>query len=244
MAAVPLAEVLGGMPERAAAVRRHRSAARAILPYGEPESWLDVGTGYGRFPRAAREFFPYTSFDGLDRTARVEHARAAGRVEEAHRGTLTDPEVAGRLRGRYDVVSMLGHLSRVPDPDAELAAAVDALRPGGFLLVELPVPDCLFGRLLGRRWPWHGRPSPLPPHTLHAQLGALGCVLVRLDRRSAHVPYDLTGAVRALLGRRGTRSALAVLPLCAALVDHLLAPVLRRTRFANTYRVVARRVTG
>lgn len=241
MAAVPLAEALCVMPERVAANRRHRAAARAILPYGEPESWLDVGTGYGRFPRAAREFFPYTAFDGLDTTARVADARATGRVEEAHQGLLTDPDVAARLRGRYDVVSMLGHLSRVPDPGTELAAVLDVLRPGGHLLLELPAPDCLFARLLGRYWPWHGRLASLPPEVLHAQLAGLGCVVVRVDRHAAHVPYDLAGAVRALLGHRRTPTVLALLPIGAAVVDHLLAPVLSRTGFANTYRVVARR---
>lgn len=48
--------------------RRLRSVARAILPFPEPESWLDVGTGDARFPEAARQVFPYTSFDGLDPT--------------------------------------------------------------------------------------------------------------------------------------------------------------------------------
>src|SRR4051812_35679040 len=53
--------------------RRHRRAARTMLALlREPESWLDVGTGHADFPRRAREFFPYTSFDGLDPTLRVE----------------------------------------------------------------------------------------------------------------------------------------------------------------------------
>ncbi len=70
---------------------RRRAAARAMLPFGEPESWLDVGTGLARFPQTAREFFPYTAFDGTDLTVRVERARDLGRVEEAHVGALTDP---------------------------------------------------------------------------------------------------------------------------------------------------------
>lgn len=70
---------------------RRRATARAMLPYGEPESWLDVGTGLARFPDTAREFFPYTAFDGTDLTPRVEQARELGRIEEAHVGPLTDP---------------------------------------------------------------------------------------------------------------------------------------------------------
>lgn len=116
--------------------RRRRATARAMLPYGEPESWLDVGTGLARFPDTAREFFPYTAFDGTDLTTRVERARELGRVEEAHVGPLTDPGVLARVAGRYDVVSLLHHLERTTDPRAELHAALDALRPGGHLLVE------------------------------------------------------------------------------------------------------------
>ncbi|MER6632060.1 methyltransferase domain-containing protein [Streptomyces sp. NPDC000987] len=120
--------------------RRHRSAARALLRVlPEPESWLDVGTGYADFPHAAREFFPYTAFDGIDPTARVEYARRAGRVEEAYAGQVTDPHITSLLRARYDVVTLLRHRSPgPPDPGAELRAALAVLRPGGHLLVEVP----------------------------------------------------------------------------------------------------------
>lgn len=113
--------------------RRHRSTARAILRLlPEPESWLDVGTGDARFPEAAKELFPYTSFDGVDPTARVEEAREAERVEEAYVGSLTDERIATALRARYDVVTLL----RPPDPAGELRAALAVLRPGGYLLLE------------------------------------------------------------------------------------------------------------
>ncbi|MEU8590760.1 class I SAM-dependent methyltransferase [Streptomyces sp. NPDC048664] len=120
------------------AARRHRAAARAMLPFPEPESWLDVGTGHGHFPETAREIHPYTAFDGLDPTPLVHEARAAGRIEEAHHGHLTDPRILARLRARYDVVSMFRHLEHVPDPRAELRAALMLLRPEGHLLIEAP----------------------------------------------------------------------------------------------------------
>ncbi|NEC78559.1 class I SAM-dependent methyltransferase, partial [Streptomyces sp. SID7958] len=144
-----------------AAPRRRRATARAMLRFGEPESWLDVGTGHARFPETARELFPYTAFDGTDLTARVERARGLGRVEEAHVGPLTHPRIRARLAGRYDVVSVLHHLEHTTDPRAELHAALDAVRPGGHLLVETLDPGCLFAALFGRWWLPHDQPRRL-----------------------------------------------------------------------------------
>ncbi|WP_327428126.1 class I SAM-dependent methyltransferase [Streptomyces sp. NBC_01236] len=259
-----------GLVERLLGARgsrgRHRAAARAMLPYAEPESWLDVGTGHGHFPAVAKEVHPYTAFDGLDATRRVEKARAAGRVEEAHRGRLTDPRTAERLRARYDVVSMFHHLEHTPDPREELRAALVVLRPGGHLLVEVPDPDCAFGALLGKWWVSYGQPRHLhlmPLPNLLGELESLGCEVVATDRREPHIPYDLAGALALALGRvlpdldapwrpappsplqRALHTALtrASIPLLASTsaLDHALAPLFRRTRFSNAYRIIARR---
>ncbi|KUM89943.1 MULTISPECIES: methyltransferase domain-containing protein [Streptomyces] len=147
----------------APSVRRLRSTARAILPFPEPESWLDVDTGDADFPEAARAFFPYTAFDGLDPTPRVLRAQAVERLEEGYQGRLSDPRITARLRARYDVVSLLNHRS---DP-AELQAALAVLRPGGHLLVE-------------------SRDDPRP------ELVSRGCTVIATARRSAHVPARLT----------------------------------------------------
>lgn len=249
-----------------AARHRRRAAARAMLPFGEPESWLDVGTGLASFPRSAREYFPYTAFDGTDLTARVERARALGRVEEAHVGSLTDPAVRARLAGRYDVVSMLHHLERTTDPRAELDAALDALRPGGHLLIETLDPRCAFAALFGRWWlPYDQprRPHLMPRRNLCAALEERGCTLVTVGHRAAHVPHDLAGLAALALSHalpapdtpwravpsspfeRRLRSALlragTPLVVAAAAADLALAPLLRHTPFANAYRVIARK---
>ncbi|MET7731645.1 methyltransferase domain-containing protein [Streptomyces sp. NPDC005402] len=148
----------------APSVRRLRSTARAMLRFPEPESWLDVDTGDADFPEAARTFFPYTAFDGLDPSPRVLHAQAIERLEEGYQGRLTDPRITARLRARYDVVSLL---NRHADPE-ELRAALAVLRPGGHLLVE----------------------SPDDPR---AELESRGCTIIATARRSAHVPARLAG---------------------------------------------------
>ncbi len=263
-----------GLPDPVLALRRshrrHRADALLMRGVGEPESWLDVGTGHGHFPAAAKEVFPYTSFDGLDPTPRVVRARAAGRIEEAHIGHLADPGVARRLRGRYDVVSIFHHLAHAPDPRAELRGALTVLRPGGHLLVELPDPRCAFALLLGKRWPGHGQPRHLhllPAANLLAELRSAGCTVLVTDRRTPHRPGDLSAALALALAHvlpaadapwrstppstphRALRTLLSALtsPLvdATALLDHALAPLLRRTPgLSNAYRVVARRDTA
>ncbi|MFR9797170.1 class I SAM-dependent methyltransferase [Streptomyces sp. MS06] len=223
----------------------HRGAARAVLSRcPEPESWLDVGTGDARFPETAKALFPYTAFDGTDPTPRVVRAREAARVEEAHVGHLASPELAARLRARYDVVSILGHLEHTPDPRAELRAALAALRPGGHLLIELPDPGSAFAALLGKWWHAHGQPHHLqllPPANLRTELESLGCTVVAADRRAAHLPHDLTAAARLATARRVPRPLAGPVVATAAAVDRTLSPLLRRTRFANRYRVLARK---
>lgn len=217
------------------------------LDFPEPESWLDVGTGYARFPDVAKELFPYTAFDGLDLTHRVLDARVAERVEEAHVGHLTDPRITARLRARYDIVSMFRHLEHAQDPRRELRAALAVLRPGGHLLLELPNPRGVFALLLGRWWIPHSRPGHLhllPLKTLREELQALGCTVLSADRRGTHIPYDFAAftsrVLTHLLPAPLSRVSAPLVGVAWAL-DHLLAPVVRRTRLSNTYRVIARK---
>ncbi|MEE4419004.1 class I SAM-dependent methyltransferase [Streptomyces bugieae] len=242
----------------------YRARARAVLPHGRPALWLDVGTGQGHFCATARRVHPYTEFHGLDQGEGVLSAEREGRITRAYRGSFT--ELSHRLAGRYDAVSMYHYLEHTPAPRSELAAAHRALRAGGHLLIEVPDPQSLSARLLGRWWgPW------LQPQHLHLlplanlceALTEHGFTVVAVDRREPHVPTDLTSAAANLLKsvlpaedlpwrprrpgplsrwfRRAVLLQTAPNLIVLFAVDLLLAPLIRRTRLSNAYRVIARR---
>jgi SAM-dependent methyltransferase len=239
--------------------------ARAVAGLGEPKRWLDVGTGHGHFCTVAREVFPATVFDGLDLSDGVEEARRRRFVNEAFRGLF--PELASALSARpahYDVVSMSHYLEHTRDPREELRAAATVLPPGGLLMIEVPDPESPLGTLLGRHWiPWF---QPQHQHLLSTRaleglLRGAGFEPVLWHRAEAHQAVDLLFAGMVLIGRLSPpdapwlppRSPLGKVwnrlvwwggaPALALLVlaDKLLAPVLRRAGWSNTYRVVARR---
>lgn len=244
--------------------KRYLSSARALLPFGASGRWLDVGTGHGHFPHVAKTVHPDTAFDGLDIGEGVDEARRQGRIAEAHRGLLTD--LAPKLEGTYDTVSMFHYLEHSTDPRKELDAARTVLAPGGHLIIEVPDPDCAMSRVLGRWWVPYLQPQHLhlmPLDNLRRELESLGWTIVAVERRGPHIPADLVGAGLLALChvlprgdspwcarppgpfRRATRTALfwSAVPFLFGLyaLDLLGAPLARRTRFSNAYRIVARK---
>jgi SAM-dependent methyltransferase len=243
----------------------YRNRARSVLPFASaPGTWLDVGTGHGHFCETAREVFPGTSFDGLDRSEGVELAAQHGRLRHGFRNTL--PELAPALAGQYDVVSMFHYLEHSTHPQRELAAARTALRPGGLLLIDVPDPQCRYSRLLGRWWlPWL-QPQHLnlvPAANLRDRLSTLGFTVVLEQHGAPHDPVDLLAACWLLFDavapredapwlpgkppgrwRRALRGTLflAAVPvlLAATLLDHLIARFAGRVGLSNAYRLLAR----
>ncbi|MBD0693058.1 class I SAM-dependent methyltransferase [Streptomyces sp. CBMA123] len=255
---------LGGMfGTRAAAYRGRARSVTAFAP--APGSWLDVGTGHGHFCETARGLFPDTAFDGLDLTEGVELAERRGRLRRGFRGSF--PALAPELAGQYDVVSMFHYLEHSTDPARELAAARQALRPNGLLLIEVPDPGSRYARLLGRWWlPWL-QPQHLhlvPVANLRRRLGELGFTVLFEQHREPHDPIDLLAACWLLLDEIAPREDAPWLPgsppsrpsralrtaillagapvlLLAALLDRLIARIAGRTGLSNAYRLLARR---
>ncbi|MCK9898763.1 methyltransferase type 12 [Parafrankia colletiae] len=249
---------------RAREAAADRARAELLRPYATPRAWLDVGTGFGHFCNVARHHWPATAFGGLDITDSVDEARARGWVDAAYQGELV--QVADRLAGRYDVISMFGYLERARYPSEELDGAVKALAPGGHLLIELPNPSCPAARRLGRYWPGWDVPRRLhfiPVDNLLAALEDRGLRPIVVELGAAQRPGDLTGALGLLIqqlapksepwldthragpGRRLLRVPLllaSIAPLVlAAVVDSLSRAWLARGSRSNTYRVLARK---
>ncbi|MDL4814184.1 class I SAM-dependent methyltransferase [Actinomadura opuntiae] len=243
----------------------YRDRARMLRGHAAPRSWLDVGGGHGHFCNAARDVWPQTRFDALDLNDGIREAERRGWIDTGHVGTF--PELADKLTGAYDVVSMHHYLEHTTAPRRELDAAARVLEPGGHLLIEVPDPQWAIARLAGRWWHAWFQPQHLnlvPLGNLSMMLAELGFRPVAVQRGAAHQPIDLFMIVHLLVHRivpdpakpwrdprwRRTRVAartavyLAAGPLmlAAAMADQLIHPIIRRSERSNTYRILAQRL--
>ena len=194
----------------------------------------------------------------------VAIAKARGWIDQAHRGLFTD--VAEGLEGSFDVVSMCHYLEHTLDLRAELEAAQTVLKERGLLLIEVPDPESIFARLLGRWWmPWFQ-----PQHiqfattiTMASLLRDAGFEPIEWHTGKANTANDLVLSFTSMVKRwapsldvpwrpkpsllKRAAHALIWIPggvfvAVGALLDHGLAPVARRSHHASQYRVLARKV--
>jgi SAM-dependent methyltransferase len=245
----------------------YEQRARMVGAIATPARWLDVGCGHGHLCAVMRDLWPDARFDGLDLSESVDDAHRRRWIDHAFRGLFPDlaPSLAAESP-RYDVVSMSHYLEHTRDPRLEIAAAAQVLPAGGLLLIELPDPECTTGRLLGRLWlPWF---QPQHQHLLSVAnleklLRAGGFEPVKVHRGEAHQTVDLffgayllfahlappldrpwhppSSSLRRLAFHLVWTLSLPAMAL-AWLLDRLLAPLLRRPGWSNTYRLLARRL--
>ncbi|MGW5849162.1 class I SAM-dependent methyltransferase [Streptomyces sp. NPDC055254] len=243
----------------------YRARAAMLAPYARPTTWLDVGTGHGHFCDVARDVWPDTRFDGLDMGDGIQEAERRGWVTTGYQGQF--PDLADKLAGQYEAVSMYHYLEHTRDPFAELDAAARVLAPGGHLLIELPDPQSRMARLLGPHWlPWFQPQHQhlIPAGNLRAALGERGFTVLAEEHGTAHQHNDFVGAVALVAnrlapdpdspwadpalarpGRRAVRQAVraAAVPClaAAAALDAVRSAVARRTDGGNAYRLLARK---
>jgi SAM-dependent methyltransferase len=239
----------------------YRDRALSLPEGSAPKNWLDVGAGHGHFCRAARDLWPDTKFDGLDLAKSIDQAAARRWVDRAYRGLF--PDLAADLSGKYDVVSMSHYLEHTLSPKAEIEAARKVLKPGGYLLVELPNPESRFKSILRRYWMPYFQPQHLHLMTsanLERLLTDNGFTPQQWTRGETRPPVVWILATLVLLGQLGPQPhlpwrkestfagmrhlmvwTLGAPPLItAAILDQLSRLLTRRPKWSNAYRVLAR----
>ena len=124
---------------------KHRSYLREVqrvAPTGG--ALLDVGCAYGAFLREATEAYRCAGCDVSHHAVAVAADRLDG-VRVFQSDVLNLPAT-----GEFDVVTSFDVLEHVPDLDAALARLRAALRPGGAVILAVPVYDTIVGRLVER----------------------------------------------------------------------------------------------
>ncbi len=135
-------------------LRTFTSALRQLcrkynIPLSDKTKILDVGCAAGAFLRAAQSLG--LNAIGLEPNKWMsEYARSTYGID-VRSGTLSDhvfPESS------FDLITLWDVIEHVPDPEVELRAIHNLLKPGGLLVVNYPDFGSLPARLLGRKWPF------------------------------------------------------------------------------------------
>ena len=96
---------------------------------------LDIGCGNGAFLRSSSRTLPGWSFCGSEFDLRHREAvEVISGVDRLYSGSLAE------IPGEFDVISLIHVLEHIPAPTAMLKQVATKLKPGGWLVVE--VPDC------------------------------------------------------------------------------------------------------
>jgi SAM-dependent methyltransferase len=237
--------------------------AEAVRRLAQPSRWLDVGAGHGHFCCYARTIFPNTEFDGIDQSCSIDEAVRMGWLNRGFQGFF--PDVAPRLTGQYDVVSIFHCLEHVLEPIEEIRSAHTVLAPDGLLIIEVPNPECWFARVFRRFWQGWFQPQ----HVNLLSFGNLSRLLrhngfepVLLEGTYTQTQFDATFTTLLFLQWLGPKTGMPWQPpatifgrlrrvvwvfgfpmlLLAGLGDLVFGPIARKFKIASAYRLLARRV--
>jgi SAM-dependent methyltransferase len=135
------------MPNRLRTARRHQRIIEKHVP--GRGSILDVGCASGAFLRLMRG-------SGWRVTGVEPSLAQSRRAAETLGGSANIQQCVlqeASLQGGFDLVTMWDVLEHVTSPTEFLALASAQLRPGGYLVLNVPRIDSVAARLLGGRWP-------------------------------------------------------------------------------------------
>ena len=207
-------------------VRAHVSSGRLV----------DVGASAGFFTHLAKTAgFEVTAIEMDPRCC--THLREVVRVKVVE---SDDPVTALGALDRADVVTLWHVLEHVDEPAELLAAAAEALVPGGLLVVATPHLGSLQFRLLGARWPHVDAPRHLalvPLATLDERTAELGLEREAVTTADPAGEYDAFGWQGLLPGRAPGHLS----HLTGRLIALIARPVEHRNLNGSAYTAVFRR---
>ena len=175
----PYARWVTASTARAAGYRYHRHAFLYWTPLCGmtlDSRFLDLGCGGGVLLSRMRNF-GYTDLTGADPYAPGETDEPGFRVIKAELANVQD---------RFDLIMMHHMLEHVADPLRTLVAARERLRPGGKVLVRLPVAGSAAHRQFGADW----FNLDAPRHLAIPSLAGMEQVAARAGLRLVHRGFD------------------------------------------------------
>lgn len=170
-------------------VLRHSSGGRC----------LDIGCGLGEVTLSLANYG--FSAEGLDESNNAISALSSKHPEAKwHCGRVQD---VLPMLGLFDVVTLYHVLEHFPDPLENMESIMNALRPGGLLVIEVPNIRGLMARIMGRRWHYYlgHHVNYFDPKNLAKLISMIGCETIE-----ARGDYDIAypgGAPWKLLVKRG-----------------------------------------
>jgi 2-polyprenyl-3-methyl-5-hydroxy-6-metoxy-1,4-benzoquinol methylase len=156
-----------------------------------------------------------------------------------------DPAAVLGNAGRFDVIALWHVIEHVPDPPSIIAAAAEALAPGGVLALAAPNPQALQRRIFRARWthidaPRHLFLLPLATLAHLCTERGLEVVLATTSDQSA-AGWNRFGWRESLAGLVKHETAARALRVLGSVIARAMSPIERQAGRGTTYTLLVRR---
>ena len=124
-----------------------KSSLKILDTYLRSGSYLlDVGCNAGFFLDVASKRFDVEGIELSNWSADL-----ASKNHQVHRQPLSSLH----FTAKYDAITLFGVIEHFSDPSLEIAAAFQALRPGGYIFIYTGDRNAILPRLLKKKWWWY-----------------------------------------------------------------------------------------